>query len=84
MSFAPKVLKVDPEREFRWRGVLWHQSLFCGEHFFTLKELGSGVTRVTHAEDFSGLLLKVLSITKTARGFVFMNQALKRRCESSP
>jgi len=37
-----------------------------------------------HGEDFKGLLVRFLGqqLTATARGFVFMNQALKRRAEA--
>lgn len=84
MRFSPRVLVADPGRELRWRGVLGHPFLFSGEHFFQLVDTGKGTTRFVHGEDFKGFLLKFLAgkLTNTARGFVLMNQALKRRVES--
>jgi hypothetical protein len=82
--FRPEVIRVVPEEEIRWRGKLLFAFLFSGEHFFQLKALPDGRTRFVHGEDFTGLLLGLLGrkLTLTARGFVFMNQALKKRVES--
>ena len=82
VRFSPRVLSVKPQSELVWRGVLWFGWLFTGEHFFRLEPGEAGQTRFLHGEDFSGLLLKFMPMTQTARGFVFMNQALKRRVES--
>jgi hypothetical protein len=86
MTFRPKVLTLVPEQELRWRGHFLFRGLFDGEHFFRLVELGPGRTRFVHGENFSGILLRPMTglLTDTARGFVFMNQALKRRVESLP
>ncbi len=83
MTFRPKVLVVEPARELRWKGKLWVPGLFDGEHFFVLRETERGGTRLQHGENFSGLLVKVLgkALTNTARGFVYMNQALKKTVE---
>lgn len=85
MRVRPKLLVVDPDRELRWRGQLLFPQLFAGEHFFRIVELAPDKTRFVHGEDFTGILVRLLgsSITKAARGFVFMNQALKRRVEES-
>jgi len=85
MTFRPKVLVVDPGRELRWRGHLLVPGLFDGEHFFRLSEARPGLTRLAHGEDFKGVLVRLArkALTNTARGFVFMNQALKRRAEES-
>ena len=40
MTFRPKVLKVEPNREFRWLGQLLIHGLFDGEHFFHHRSLG--------------------------------------------
>jgi hypothetical protein len=82
MRFAPKVLLADRASELRWRGVFGFRWLFCGEHFFRMERIEPGRTRFTHGEDFSGWLVRFAPMTQTARGFVFMNQALKRRVES--
>jgi hypothetical protein len=83
-ELKPTLLKCEPEGELRWRGKLFVRGLFDGEHFFKLQELGPGQTRVVHGEDFSGILVQRMgdTLTRTARGFVYMNNALKRRLES--
>jgi len=83
-TFRPKVVRVDPAQELRWRGTLGAAWIFSGEHFFSLEALDEGRrTRLVHGEDFSGILVKFLgpTLTRTARGFVLMNQSTKRRCE---
>jgi hypothetical protein len=82
--FRPRLVTVDPERELRWRGKVLANFLFSGEHFIELSPLGDRRTVVRHGEDFEGILLRVLGaqMGSTARGFVFMNQALKRRAEA--
>lgn len=81
--FRPRVVRCEPERELRWRGTVLVDFLFYGEHYFLLEDVGRGRTRLTHGEDFGGALLRFLGkqLTATARGFVFMNHALKRRAE---
>lgn len=81
-NFKPTLIVVEPERELRWRGHLWIKGLFDGEHFFSLNGTGDR-TRLVHGEDFRGILVKFMgsALTDAARGFVGMNQALKRRVE---
>ena len=80
----PVLLKVAPGEELRWRGKLAFEFLFAGEHYFRLHALEDGRTRLAHCENFSGWLVKYLgrTFTHTARGFVGMNQALKKRVEA--
>lgn len=82
-TFRPKVLVLREADEFRWKGRLLVPGLFDGNHFFRLVDLGNGRTRFVHGEDFSGILVKMLTsmFTDVARSFVYMNQALKRRVE---
>ena len=84
-NFFPRVLVCEKPRELRWLGQFWIRGLFDGEHFFQCQE-GSQAnhTRFVHGEDFRGLFVKYAGqrLTQVARGFVYMNQALKRRLES--
>jgi len=84
-SFSPRVLVFDPPNELRWRGHLLFKGLFDGEHFFQCKATESGTTRFVHGEDFGGVLLKFVMhrLKHVARGFVYMNEALKRRVETT-
>lgn len=83
--FRPRLLKCEENAELRWLGHLWMKGLFDGEHFFRLHARDAQHTRFVHGEDFSGVLLKLGhgAITQAARGFVYMNQALKRRVETA-
>jgi len=85
MSFRPKVLVVDPNRELRWLGHLLVPGLFDGEHSFVIEPLGEGLVRFIQRERFGGLLLPLLwSMLEgnTRHGFEEMNRALKLRCEA--
>jgi hypothetical protein len=86
MRFRPDLLVVDPARELRWKGRLLVPGLFDGEHFFQLSETAPSRTRFVQGENFSGILVKYMgrTLTHTTRGFVYMNQALKRRVEGHP
>lgn len=82
MRFRPELLVCNPGEELRWLGKLWFKGLFDGEHFFQLREVEPNVTRFVHGEDFSGALVRFFNFTHVARGFVYMNQALKKRVEA--
>lgn len=83
-TFRPTIVRCEPTQELRWLGHLGVKGLFDGEHFFTLSAVGPDKTRVVHGENLSGLLLRFMgrTLTLTARGFVYMNQALKKRVEN--
>ena len=82
--FRPEVLRVQQEKEFRWRGKLFVKGLFDGEHYFLLEAIDAQSTKLIHGEHFSGLLsglIMRLIGDNTEKGFHAMNQALKERCE---
>jgi hypothetical protein len=81
--FRPRVVEVEPERNFAWRGALPIPGLFAGEHRFALDEVAGG-TLFRQSEGFSGLLVPFVgSILKaTEAGFQSMNAALKVRAEA--
>jgi len=86
MSFRPRVLVADPDREFRWKGSLWIPGLFDGEHAFVIEGLGNGRVRFIQSERFQGLLVPLLwkkLNTNVRFGFEEMNRALKSRAESA-
>ena len=80
----PRLLRFEENRELRWRGHLLIPGLFDGEHFFRLQEVNAQRTRFIQGENFSGVLVRFSgrTITRAARGFVYMNEALKRRAEA--
>ena len=85
MTFRPTVRAARPGRELRWLGHLLVTGLFDGEHSFEIEPLGTGRSRFTQAERFSGVLVRPFGSTlaKTERGFEAMNRALKARVESA-
>ena len=86
MTVHPKVLVAEEEREFRWRGRLVIPGLFDGEHYFRIESLGPSQTRLTHGEDFSGILAGTLlsRMRDPVRdAFMAMNRALKERAEKA-
>jgi hypothetical protein len=85
MTFRPTVLAATPNAELRWMGRLLTPGLFDGEHSFVLSAVDDRRTRMLHQEQFAGLLVPLFrrSLDRgTRRGFVLMNEALKRRVES--
>ncbi len=55
MTFTPKVLVFDKNKEFRWLGKLWIKNLFDGEHIFKIKDHQDGSVTLEHNERFSGI-----------------------------
>lgn len=84
MTFKPKVLKLDTNKEFRWKGQLIVPRLFDGEHYFRIIENSDNTVELIHGEIFSGLLPDLMKRTlhKTSEGFQLMNMALKKFVEN--
>ena len=83
MTFKPRVLAADENRELRWKGRLLVPGIFDGEHRFVIEPRGSGV-RFVQAERFSGILIPLAwrSIDRDVRqSFEALNRALKARAE---
>ena len=84
MSFKPRVLKVDPQSEFRWLGHLVVPGIFDGEHIFEIHQIEDDRCRLVQREEFRGILVLIMLAMigrGTERGFNEMNQALKARAE---
>ena len=82
--FKPTILKVIPNKEFRWLGSLFIKGLFDGEHYFILKPVNSNQTELIHGENFSGILARMIYKmigAQTKKGFEAMNEVLKEQCE---
>jgi hypothetical protein len=80
-----KLLRIEQDYELRFRAHLLFPGLFDGEHFLRLQTLSPKLTRFVQGEDFSGVLLRFSgrTLTQVARGFDYMNEALKRRAEAN-
>lgn len=84
MTFKPKVLAFDRNKEFKWIGHLFFPGLFDGEHRFELIDNGNGTTTFIQAEKFKGILVSMLSKMldgSTLNGFKAMNEQLKLEVE---
>jgi hypothetical protein len=84
MTFKPKVLVFDENKEFKWIGRLGLPFVFDGTHRFHVIEKSKETVEFVHSEKFGGALVpffrrKLLSQTKI--GFELMNQALKKEAE---
>jgi len=79
------LLRIEEDYELRFRAHLLFPGLFDGEHFLRLIALEPGRTRFVQGENFSGVLLRFSgrTLTQVARGFDYMNEALKRRAEAN-
>jgi len=86
MTFKPKLLVVQPQKELRWLGHLFIPGLFDGEHIFELYENTDGSTTFVQREKFTGMLVslfqKMLN-TNTVAGFEAMNKKLKELAEGN-
>jgi len=83
MTFKPKILKLEPNKELRWLGSVMFKGLFDGEHSFELIDNNDGTTTFIHAECFSGIFVRRFNIDNTKIGFELMNEELKRLVETS-
>lgn len=84
MTFKPRVLAFDKNKQFRWIGHLFFPGLFDGEHRFELIDNGNGTTTFIQAEKFKGILVRMLSKMldgSTLNGFKAMNERLKIEAE---
>ena len=60
MTFKPKVLAFNTNKEFCWLGHLLFPGLFDGEHKFELIDNGNGTTTFIQTEKFRGILFPFL------------------------
>jgi hypothetical protein len=86
MTFKPKVLAFEANKEFRWLGHLFIPGLFDGEHRFELIDNKNGTTTFKQSERFKGILVplfKKMLDNNTTEGFNLMNQKLKDLVENN-
>lgn len=84
MTFKPKVLVYEKNKEFKWLGHLLFKGLFDGEHRFQLIDNGDGSTTFIQSEKLNGILVGLFGKKldgETKDGFAAMNEALKKRVE---
>jgi hypothetical protein len=84
--YHPKITKITPNHELRWRGKFFSSKIFSGERIFLIEKLSDNKVNFVNKEIFSGIGLKLVS-QKTAddilASFKKMNEALKKTVEQS-
>lgn len=83
MTFKPVILSRKENKELRWKGKLLIGGLFDGEHIFELSENTDGSTLFIQREQFSGILVGMINLENTQKGFEAMNQQLKELVEKN-
>ena len=86
MTFEPKVVAMDVNNKFAWKGKVLISGIFDGQHEFILNPLADGRTRFIHREEFSGILVPIIwpmLEAKTKLGFIQMNEALRERAKGN-
>ncbi|MBA4385373.1 MAG: SRPBCC domain-containing protein [Anaerolinea sp.] len=81
MTLHCKVVKVEPNRELRWKYHVGLPILYQGEHCFEIKSIGANQVHFIDKEIFTGLLVPFLVKEDDRGGFEAMDQALKTRVE---
>jgi hypothetical protein len=83
MTFRPRLLTVEPNRELRWLGSFLVRGLFDGEHAFLIEQIGPARVRFVQRERFGGILVPLFGkgLAATRLGFEQMNLALKARAK---
>lgn len=84
MTFKPKVLTYDTNKELKWLGHFLITGIFDGEHRFALIDHGNGTITFIQSEKFNGVLVPFFKKPleyNTKRGFEEMNLKLKELAE---
>jgi hypothetical protein len=81
MTFKPRVLAFETNKELRWLGHLLFTGFFDGEHKFELIDNGNGTTSFKQSEKFKGMFVGLLNLENTQKGFEAMNEKLKEMAE---
>lgn len=88
MLIRPKVVAVEPQAYFAWKGHMGIKGLFDGMHYFQISPLKEGGVKFTHGEKFSGLLvgfiLAIIGMKNLRANFNRMNAAFKQKVERIP
>jgi len=84
MTFKPKILTFEVNKELSWLGHLLFKGLFDGEHKFELIDHGNHSVSFRQSEKFRGILVPLFKKqlnNKIIKGFEQMNRKLKEIVE---
>jgi hypothetical protein len=83
-SMRCTIFRLEPEREWIWKGHVLAPFLFRIEHSFTIEPMEADRVRFIQRETFNGLLAPfVVKEAETTKGYQKMDQALKARAEQT-
>ena len=85
-TFTPTITRCVPGTEFACTGDVIHSAIAAGEHIFRIREIAANKVELIHEEVFTGLLAPLVMYfakDQTTRGFILMNEALKKKAEAS-
>jgi hypothetical protein len=86
MTLHCTVVKVEPNKELRWKYHVALPILFSGEHSFIIEQVEINKVRFIDCEIFNGLLVSSQAKdidTNSRQGFEAMDKALKARAEQN-
>ena len=84
--YHPKVIKITPNHELRWKGTLLFSQIFSGERIFLIEKLSENKVKFVNKEIFSGIGVKFTTQKMEddiIESFKTMNEALKKTIEKS-
>jgi hypothetical protein len=82
--YHPKVIKITPNHELRWKGTLFFSQIFSGERIFLIEKLSENKVNFVNKEIFSGIGVRFTSQKMEddiVASFKKMNEALKKTTE---
>lgn len=82
--YHPKVIKITPNHELRWKGTLLFSQIFSGERIFLIEKLSENKVNFVNKEIFSGIGVRFTSSKmedEIVGSFKKMNEALKKTIE---
>lgn len=84
--YHPKVIKITPNHELRWKGTFFFSQIFSGERIFLIEKLSENKVNFVNKEIFSGIGVRFTSPKmedEIVASFKKMNEALKKTIERS-
>lgn len=81
MTFHPRIIKLEPNRELCWLGRFFIPGLFDGEHIFIIEPIKPNYVNFTQLEKFKGVLVPKFSKkldSSTKQSFIEMNNNHKK------
>jgi hypothetical protein len=84
--YHPKIIKITPNHELRWKGTFIFSQIFSGERIFLIEKLAENKVNFVNKEIFSGIGVRFTPQKMEddiVASFKKMNEALKKTIERS-